>query len=145
VKIELTTAPSAEDAKTISQGLIQFNHAIVADLEPIKSLVKFSVFSRDPDGNVNGGLRATCFWNLLDIELLWLAEEARGQGIGSLLVRKAEQFAIDKGIEQALVTTTTWQARPFYEKLGYKLKTTISDHPKGHSCHFLSKRLIVKV
>ena len=81
MKIDLTTSPSAEDAKTISQGLVNFN------LETVKNLaeqpeINFSVFARDEDGNVTGGLRATCFWNTLHIELLWVSEEARGHGTG---------------------------------------------------------------
>ena len=88
MKIELTTSPSAEDAKTISQGLVSFNLEAAKNLDPEETETKFSVFVRDEVGTVTGGLRATCFWNTLHIELLWLSEEVRGQGIGSTLVKK---------------------------------------------------------
>ena len=34
MKIELTTSPSTEDAKTISQALMNFNFAANQDLDP---------------------------------------------------------------------------------------------------------------
>ena len=142
MRIELTTSPSAEDAKTISQGLVNFNHETIKELQGEDAEIKFSVFARDAGGKVTGGLRATCFWNTLHIELLWVAEEARGNGTGSVLVEKAEQFAIEHGFELALLETTSWQARPFYQKLGYELMATLPQYPKGHATHFLTKRLL---
>ncbi len=142
MKIELTTCPSEEDAKKISQGLIEFNHKMVKDLEPEEDAISFSIFARDDNGKITGGLRATCFWNTLHIELLWISDEERGRGTGSILVKKAESFAKKHGFEQALLESTSWQAKPFYEKLGYKLIATIPQYPKGHVCHFLTKKLI---
>ena len=140
MKIELSTTPLEEDAKTISQGLVDFNHEMVPDLEPQDAAINFSIFARD-EGRIIGGLRAVCFWNTLHIELTWVAREARGSGIGKIMMEKAEQFACEHGIEQALTETTDWQAKPFYEKMGYRLMGTIQDYPKGHACHFLTKKL----
>jgi ribosomal protein S18 acetylase RimI-like enzyme len=142
MRIELTTSPSEEDAKTISQGLVKFNHETVKDLEPEDAAIKFSLFARDKEGNITGGLRAVCFWNTLHIESLWVSENVRGNGIGTVLVKKAEHFAIEHGYEQALLESTSWQAKSFYEKLGYELMATLPNYPKGHSCHFLTKKLI---
>ncbi len=141
MEIELTTSPSEEDAKTISQGLVDFNHEMVPDLEPLDAAINFSVFARDDDGKIIGGLRATCCWNTLHIELTWVSKEARGYGVGSDIVKKAELFALEHGFEQALLESTSWQAKPFYEKLGYQLMGSIKDYPKGHTCHFLTKKL----
>ena len=142
MKIELTTSPSAEDAKTISQGLFNFNLETIEGLEAQSTEINFSVFSRDEDGNITGGLRATCFWNNLHIELLWVSDEARGMGTGTALLEKAEQFAIEQGFELALLESTSWQAKPFYEKHGYTVLATLPDYPKGHATHFLTKRLV---
>ena len=142
MKIELTTSPSAEDAKTISQGLFNFNLETIKGLEAQSSEINFSVFARDDDGNITGGLRATCFWNTLHIELLWVSEEARGTGKGATLLEKAEMFAIEHGYELALLESTSWQAQSFYEKLGYKVLATLPEYPKGYATHFLTKRLV---
>ncbi|NQV13843.1 GNAT family N-acetyltransferase [bacterium] len=142
MNIELSTSPLPEDENTISQGLVNFNHETIRDLEPAEAMIKFSIFLRDGDGKVLGGLRAICFWNTLHIELLWLSVEARGQGKGTAMVELAEQYAVENGFELALLESTSWQARSFYEKLGYNLMATLPDYPKGQSCHFMTKKLL---
>ncbi|MBT3314263.1 MAG: GNAT family N-acetyltransferase [Anaerolineae bacterium] len=142
MKIELTQNPSKEDAKIISGGLVQFNHETIPDLEPQEATINFSIFTRAAAGEITGGLRASCYWNILHIELIWVSEEARGHDIGSQMVKKAEAFAIENGFELALLDTTSWQAKPFYEKLGYEVIATLPDHPKGHALHFLTKKLV---
>jgi len=142
VKIDLTTSPSPDDAAFISKGLVQFNHQQVPALESEKAAQKLSVFARDENNEITGGLRAVCFWNTLHVELLWVAESFRSRGIGGHLLSKAESFALDNGYELALLESTSWQARIFYEKQGYKLMGTLPDYPKGHATHFLVKTLI---
>ncbi len=141
MKIELTTSPSAEDAKFISQGLVSFNQNKVPELASEGPETKFSIFARDETDTIIGGLRAICFWNTLHVELLWVSEHYRGEGIGSKLMHKAETFASQKGIGLSLLESTDWQAKSFYEKLDYRLLATLPDYPKGHATHFLVKNL----
>ena len=139
VRIERVCPP--ETAKLLSQGIVDFNRAAVRDLEPNEAELRFHVVATDDQGQVIGGLRGTCYWNTLHIELLWLADEARGTGIGRQIMEAAESFAIQSGCEKALVETTSWQAKPFYEKNGYTLMATLEGRPKGHASHYLSKTL----
>ena len=139
VRIERDCPP--ETAKLLSQGIVDFNRAAVRDLEPNEAELRFHVVATDDQGQVIGGLRGTCYWNTLHIELLWLADEARGTGIGRQIMEAAESFAIQSGCEKALVETTSWQAKPFYEKNGYTLMATLEGRPKGHASHYLSKTL----
>ncbi len=142
MNIEITTNPNDSDAKTISKGIIDFNHLKVPDLEPLEAEVKFFVFAKNEENAVIGGVRATCFWNTMHIELLWLSEECRGKGMGKALIDSAENFAIKHNCEKVFVETTSWQAKPFYEKVGYKHIATLNDRPKGHASHYLTKDLI---
>ncbi len=80
-------------------------------------------------------------WNTLHIELLWLSEEVRGKGIGKELLDIAETYAVQNECGNALVETTSWQAKPFYEKNGYEHIATLNDRPKGHASHYLAKAL----
>lgn len=142
MNIDLTTNPSSADAKFISQGLQDFNLQQIPELEPVGSEIKFSIFARDDTGEIQGGLRGLCFWNTLHVELLWVSEEARGQGLGTKLMSQAEAFAREKGYGLALLESSSWQAKPFYEKLGYQVLATLPEHPKGYATHFLVKTLI---
>ncbi len=139
MKIEFTTAPSKNDAKAISDGIINFNRHSVG-LEPYDDEIKFSIFVKDKD-EVVGGLRAVCYWNTLHIELLWLDKGIRGKGVGVQVIQRAEKFAKEKGYEKSFVETTSWQAKPFYEKQGYQLQYSIKDRPKGHESLYLIKEL----
>ena len=141
MNIELTTTPSDEDAHTLSMGLIGYNHAAAEDLEPNDAAIQIFLFARDDSGEVRGGLRATCFWNTLHLEAVWLSAELRGEGIGTRLVNRAEEFAIEHGCELALAETASFQAAPFYERLGYERIATIADYPRGHAMHYMTKRL----
>ena len=141
MNIEITTNPNKQDTKILSQGIIDFNHSKVPDLESIEKEVKFFVFARNQTKDIIGGIRAICFWNTLHIELLWLSESCRGKGVGKELIESAENFAKENGCEKVFVETTSWQAKPFYEKVGYKHIATLNDRPKGHASHYLTKNL----
>lgn len=142
MQIAIELEPSEKDSRRLSEGIISFNHARIPDLESIKDEKRFSIFARDMDGEIQGGLRATCYWNTLHIELLWIAAEARSRGLGREIIECAEIYALENRCSKAFVETTSWQAKPFYEKHGYKLIATLNDRPKGHASHYLAKSLL---
>lgn len=141
MRVEIDSDPSEEDMSILSAGIVAFNEKAIPDLEPIEAEQRFHVFARNDDMNVRGGIRATCYWNTLHIELLWLAEEARGNGTGRRLLALAENFARNHNCSNAFVETTSWQAMPFYEKNGYQRMATLVDRPRGHASHYLTKAL----
>lgn len=141
LEIEITTQPSAEDLRVISEGIQDFNRKAVPGFPEVSEELRFAVFARNATGAVVGGIRAACFWGSLNIELLWMSEQVRGRGAGSQLLEAAEMFARERGLRHARVETTSFQARPFYEKHGYKVYGKLEDFPLGHVSWFLSKRL----
>jgi hypothetical protein len=56
-------------------------------------------------------------------------------------VRAAEAFAVQHGFQYARVETTSFQAKPFYEKLGYEVLGVLDDFPPGYRSYYLKKRL----
>ncbi len=92
------------------------------------------------DGGVAAGLYATMLYDWLAIELLFVPDALRGSGLGSRLVGQAEEQARARGCIGAWLDTFSFQARGFYEKLGYSLAGTIPDHPVGGARYFLMKR-----
>lgn len=139
--IELTTSPSRDDLGVISQGIQAFNRATVPGIPEVADDLVFAVFARDAAGTVVGGIRAKAFWGYLSVELLWLAESARGGGVGTRMLRSAEAFAREHGYRYARVATTSFQARPFYEKLGYRVFGVLEDCPVGYRTYYLRKDL----
>ncbi|MCV4754139.1 GNAT family N-acetyltransferase, partial [Escherichia coli] len=69
-------------------------------------------------------------------------DSVRGTGVGSQLIKTAEEEARRKGCRHALVDTVSFQARPFYEKQGYQVQMSLQDYPyQGMQRHYLSKNL----
>jgi len=52
-----------------------------------------------------------------------------------------EQEVLRLGCTHAHLDTYSFEARPFYEKLGYELFATLEDYPPGCCKYFLKKTL----
>ena len=98
-------------------------------------------FLKSPRGEWLGGLLGGIWGGWLHIRVLWIAATVRAQGHGTRLLAAAEDFARDKGCRGVALETFSFQARPFYEKLGYEVFSTLDDYPLGHRRFFLKKAL----
>ena len=102
----------------------------------------FAIPIRDPKtGEVSGGLWAGSSYDWFYVELLIVPEALRGRGIGTRLMRMAEATARARGCVGVWIDTFEFQARGFYEKLGYEVFGTLDDHPRGSRRFFLRRRL----
>jgi len=99
------------------------------------------IFLRDDDETLIGGVSAYVWGTTVEINFLWLAERLRGQGIGQRLMAEIEKAAVQRGAHQAVLSTYTFQAPEFYEKLGYEIVATIDGLGKGHKKFYLRKSL----
>lgn len=137
MKITVTDALQAADTEEIRNHLKAFNHQFVGDI-----LNKnIGVFALDDHGNKIAGLTGSTVGHWLSIELLWVSEALRGEGVGKQIIQEAERQAIAAGCRYARVDTFSFQARPFYEKLGYQLQMTLHDYPVKHERYFFTKLL----
>jgi GNAT superfamily N-acetyltransferase len=103
--------------------------------------VPLSIVARDDNGALVGGLAGETAWDWLYIELLWVKKEARVQGTGRDLVKKAETIAAQRGCRAAYLLTESFQAPGFYAKLGYQKFVEQEDFPSGHQRIGFMKRL----
>jgi GNAT superfamily N-acetyltransferase len=62
---------------------------------------------------------------------VWIDERFRGQGYGERMLAAAEDEARRRGCAHAHLDTLSFQARPFYEKLGYRVYGVLDDFPAG--------------
>jgi GNAT superfamily N-acetyltransferase len=70
-----------------------------------------------------------------------VGELVRGQGYGKRLLQAAEKEARTQGCRGVFLSTFSFQARPFYERLGYEVFGELPDNPAGHSLYFMKKTL----
>ena len=98
-------------------------------------------FLRDDHGTLRAGLSGRFRWGWLYVEMLWVAEDLRGQGHGSRLLQMAEDFARSRGGVAIQLTTGGERALPFYARHGYDVMGSMSGYPPGSSQYFLRKWL----
>ena len=100
------------------------------------------VFIRNQADEVVGGVIANCFGGWMYISLLWVDKSLRNLGYGTRLMQLVEAEAIQFGCQNAHLDTYSFEARPFYERLGYELFATLEDYPPAHRKYFLKKCLV---
>lgn len=66
-------------------------------------------------------------------------ERLRGQGYGKELMARAEEDAVRRGATHAFLTTFSFQAQGFYERLGYRVVGTLDDYPPDGAYYLLRK------
>jgi ribosomal protein S18 acetylase RimI-like enzyme len=98
-------------------------------------------FLRDTGGQLIAGLDGFSWGGYAKIEWLWVRDDYRHHGLGTLLVRAAESEAADRGCAVVRVDSHTFQAPGFYDKLGYERIGFAADTPIGHGEVFFLKRL----
>jgi GNAT superfamily N-acetyltransferase len=136
-RITLTDAPDDIATHTLSQLITQFNQTASGrsnDFRPLAILVS------DPETDETlGGLWGWTSFAFLHIDLFYLPEQLRGTGLGRSLIQQAEAEAIQRGCTGAWLDTFSFQARGFYERLGYTVFGSIENYPPGESRFFLKK------
>lgn len=92
-------------------------------------------------GETVAGLVARTWWDVLDIQYLWVAEPFRGKGTGRTMMLRAEDEARKQGCQLATVDTFSCQAPLFYRKLGYQEYGSLSGYAGNYTRHYMSKKL----
>ena len=95
-------------------------------------------------GQLLGALDGYIFFDYLTVSRLWVDPTVRGTGVGKALMEKAESFARESGCVGSTLSTYDFQARPFYEKLGYAVFGLLPNNPRGRERFFMMKPLTEK-
>jgi ribosomal protein S18 acetylase RimI-like enzyme len=96
---------------------------------------------RDPEGQIIAAISGYTWAGCCQITHLWVAAKQRGQGLGRRLLAGAEAEAIQRGCQVIQLSTHSFQAPAFYERIGYTRQAVVADHPVGHSNIFYAKTL----
>jgi GNAT superfamily N-acetyltransferase len=135
--IRLTDQADESIRKAIVEPLIAYNQAQTgrSDLRPLVIAVE------DSKGTVVGGLWGRTAYDWLFVELLVVPQSLRGRGLGTALMQRAENEAIARGCHSAWLDTFEFQARGFYERLGYECFGELQNYPPGFARYFMRKAL----
>lgn len=122
--------PTAEEVRSgeLGRRMRKFNYGFVGEYGEVQPVW---LSARDKGGKLIAGLRGFVFLNWLRVELLYVDEASRRNGLGSRLLTEGEREARALGARNAVIETFEWQARDFYLKHGYEEFARIDDYVGG--------------
>ena len=137
VNIEVIEQPDQELIDFLTDKIVEFNwqHWEVNERKTL------AVQLKDEQDQVVAGAGARTFGDWLLINTLWVSSELRGKNIGSQLLTQLETAAKARGCCKSLLDTLDFQAKPFYERHGYRVQWTQQGYPKTGAKYFMVKQL----
>ena len=136
MKLELENTKS-ERTHELANLIRAYNRA---NREPSKS-EPLNIYLEDEEGNLVAGMVAETFGNWLEIGYLYVSEDLRRQGIGSKILKMAENESRNRGCKYSFVDTFNFQAPKFYEKHGYKEVFALKKYPYIGERYYYTKEL----
>jgi ribosomal protein S18 acetylase RimI-like enzyme len=137
ISLSIADSLDATIVEQLRNSLFEFNRAHAGHDDHKNLLIPL----KDESGKTIGGIIGGTYFGYLHIDILWVDEEHRREGLGERLLLSAEQEAIRRGCRYAHLDTHGFQALPFYEKHGYHVVGELKDLPPGDSKYLMRKEL----
>ena len=135
--IRLVDGPDDALAARLDAELAEFNF----DATGIRDAREFAAALHDEGGALMAGVQGWTWGATCWVERLWVREDARQHGLGRRLLIAVESEARARGCGQLALTTHSFQAPGFYQRLGFETVGELADYPVGHASLLMRKRL----
>ena len=116
--IQETDAPTLESYR---QGLAVLRDFTGKSVGPPDNKDFALLITAPGETAVLGGLWAQSRWGAFYIDMIVVPQALRGTGVGTDLMTRAETEARARGCHLMWLDTYAFQARPFYERLGFEV------------------------
>ncbi|TGM34372.1 GNAT family N-acetyltransferase [Leptospira biflexa] len=137
--VERITNPTDSLQEDLWLRLHEYSISKLGD-KSLESKEFFAILVKEGDTLIAASL-CYLFFKGLNLQLLWVAEDKRGQDLGTKLLKEIESEAIKLGATLIFGYSFGFQAPKFYLKLGYEEVGQIPNYPEGQNCYFLCKKL----
>ena len=134
----ISTHPNYDSsaAEIIQKNLKKFNESILGQYEP----KPFCLYTTD-ENKVIGGINGDVFGTICSIFQVWVHDDYRKLKLGTKLFKELEEFARNNKCESIQLDTHEFQARGFYEKIGFNVIAVLPNNFMGHTTYILRKEL----
>ncbi len=137
MKVSLEDDADESVHRGLLDGMRAFNLASVPGLKSHKIVAAV----RDDDGALHGGVIGRVAGDSVYMEIVYNDDYARGTGLGRDMMNLVEDRARALGAREAWLYTMSFQAKPFYEKLGYRQFAELPWMGGVYKRHFMRKDL----
>jgi ribosomal protein S18 acetylase RimI-like enzyme len=129
--------PTLADIEYLEDRLYEFNVAAtgIADGRTL------GIFVRDETDRILAAAAGHTWGETCELRQVWVSEKLRRRGVGRRLLAEAEAEAVRRGCRQLVLSTHSFQAPRFYERLGFTVVAEVQGYPRGHSQVVLRKPL----
>lgn len=136
LRIDYVSQPEFEHLDTLKRGLEE-NAKMQMGFGPMEPFV----FLCKMGERVVGGCNGYVLYGAVSIDQLWVDASARHQGIGQKLVQETEELAKKHKCKLLFLSTMSWEARDFYQKLGFEHYSSLGGFEKDTQMHHMKKYL----
>ncbi len=112
--LTLHDTKDSEDEKIILKNLAAYNNEQAQEIWQ-----ELTITYKNRQGKIVAGLNGHTHYGWLFIKLFWVDENCRGKNLGTRLLQAAEKEALKRNCKNVWLDTFSFQALPFYQKLGY--------------------------
>jgi len=131
---------TSEDRDCVDDKIVGFN-SIQVPFTQSEKFIRIDYVIKN-NGIIIAGINSLLYcWKCLYIDVLWVDDQFRHQGLGSQLLHRVEDEARNLGCKLAHLDTFDFQGKDFYLKNGYEIFGTLKDCPPGHTRYYLNKKL----
>lgn len=137
MRIEFSTPPLEQNVEILSNGICEeaFKKKGLGKIE------EFAFFIYDNSNQIIGGLKAVHFYKSIHVDLLWVHPLYRNSNYGTTLMSKVEEYAKTKQCSFITICTMDFEAKDFYQKLGYVIEFERNNYEKNSTLYYLKKNL----
>ena len=135
--LTITDVADEEVRKAIVTPLVEYNESKTGPGQGRPIVIQM----RNNANDIIGGLWGATGYGWLFTQLLVVPTSMRGHGIGTKIMQCAEREAMSRGCHSAWLDTFEFQAREFYERIGYECFGELPNYPIGFSRFFMKKLL----
>jgi ribosomal protein S18 acetylase RimI-like enzyme len=126
--IEVSDHSATADTTELRNALHEYNFARTG----YRDGRELSCFVRD-QGRLVAGIAGFTWGGYARIDMLWIDEALRRQGLGRALLAAAEAEARRRGCTTVVLETHSFQAPDFYAALGYQKVGETTETPSGYT------------
>jgi GNAT superfamily N-acetyltransferase len=135
--INFTNHPSTQEIDALCKGLEKHAKQTIGNT----SFEPFGFLVHDHNEALIAGCTGVFMYGVLNIKLLWVDEIMRSKGLGRQLLEKAEIFAKQNNCRYTTLESFDWQAKGFYEKMGYKVEFSYDGYDNDSKFYFFRKKI----